>query len=180
MYDIFTKTVEFWTAQLPDANDVRMGWPDSRIDTTDDSSFPRVLITQYDQSFDENRRIGGVNGQHEIIDDDDVTVKPVGIPLDYHFQLDSLCKEKKDAFDLKVLIERIIGDRYVSFTLTTGEKMYIIPEGEPVIRYEEDITRIIFRYYIQHWRTSTRPAVTEKRVKRIDITHNDSTVEVTP
>ncbi|MHA2070110.1 MAG: hypothetical protein ACXABY_37565 [Candidatus Thorarchaeota archaeon] len=181
--DIFSALKTFLVTNLTQANWVTLGYIDERADNSDETSYPIVVINLYDISFGDNRRVGGFT--HEFSDNGDgtSTATKVPIPVNYHFQVDTVCNKQRDAWEVNESLSAILGKRSAGITIN-GKKLYMINEDIiPVPGIEgDDIYRTSFRFHFQAWLVNPDPSTIVNQVLSLEIQRRGypaSMVEVT-
>lgn len=156
IHDIFQTTVSFWDSAITESNFVKLGFMDERADVTTDDSFPKLMITLYDEEWDGERRYSGSNlvmSSPEGSEDYDVVYTKRPVPMNYFFQLDLFAKKQINLQTIADKLRFIIGTHYSSMILPDGYVLYIIPvDITPMNNIDDiDLHRMVFRYYVQYW-----------------------------
>lgn len=153
IHQLFQATVTYWDAAITECGYVGLSYQDERADTTDDDSFPKLIISIYDEQWDGRRRLPGPNKVYSARTGPDVEITQKPVPVDYYFQLDLLAKKQRDLQTIGNKLRFLLGNRYSSITLPSSYQLHIIPEEIlPMIGIDGlDIHRMVFRYYVQHW-----------------------------
>lgn len=182
--NIFQGTVSYLTTKITEAQDVRLSFVDERGEGLDDSaSYPLLLVSMYDESFDSTRRVSGLRNLEDL-DDDTWRLHGMPIPINGYFQIDLLTKTYEELWTIGEKLKQIFGERWSKFTVPNENiELYIIPEGIiPLSGIENDgIHRVSYRYYVEYWLDSLETPVDIPKIKKISIdipNSGDQDVEV--
>lgn len=176
--EIFQALKDYLVANLTEANWVTLAHIDERADDSSESSFPIVTINLYDMNFDNVRRVGGFVKERVDLGDNTYSMKPLPIPVNFHFQLDALCNKLRDSWELNEAITIILGRRWSNFTLSGGNKLYMIPETMTNLFGIEDdnIHRATFRFYVQAWLVDPTTPTVVNQVLKLELEYQEEGV----
>jgi hypothetical protein len=181
---MFTALKDYLISKLSSANLVTLGYVDERADTSSELSLPMITIHIYDSSIDFARRTGGMR---IVLDNGDGTsnIQKPPIPINYHFQVDTLTDKFLDHWTITEALTVIIGRQWSSFTTASGDTLHIIPVSiDPLPGLEDNLHRTAFRFYVEAWLTDSTIPTVVNQVTTLQIVNNSQevpggTVEVT-
>jgi len=182
--DIFSTTKTYLEAQnLGASGGVLVGFPDERADVPENPSYPIVALNLYDVIFDPVRRVGGYVKKEVSINSTDLELRPLPIPVNYHFQLDVVCDNRRQSWDINQKLMVIFGRRWSKLTLPNTQAIYLVPEDViPLLGVEGlSIHRTTYSYYVQSWIEDTAAVTVVKKILSLNISYGEdqlSNVEV--
>lgn len=161
-HDITAGVVDFWAARLKDCACVHTAYPDGRLVTRDKIEYPAVSIMLLSADIAKDRRYGGI--AYCVTDTNmgagTAKVRPLPIPIDISFQLDTLAKSRVDDWSLEEQILYVLAAQ-ARTPVTTKDERKIFMEPVPGQLDSGDwlntetLWRKAYRFKVQVWLENT-------------------------
>lgn len=170
---------EFFTQQLS-LVEVKPAFPDERAVGESERQYPAAALSIYDLGLGNERRYGGM--VRTVVNNDDgetCQLRPVPVPVNLYFQIDTFCLKKNDDWTVKHQCMQIFGDRQTVLTTVDGRQLWIIPESQTSLDQIEGSTfRTSYRFMVPVWFESARAAEDAYLVLKTQINMNDEPIEI--
>ena len=156
-HDITVAIVDFWKDYLKDFACVHVAYPDGRLVTRTKMVYPAVSIMLLSSEIARDRRYGGIaNVVDPNIAEGTATVRPLPIPIDITFQLDTLAKSRVDDMSLEQQVILVLGaQNFRPVTTKDNRKIYMEPVPGQLTSGDllniETLWRKAYRFKVPTW-----------------------------
>ncbi len=177
--NITTTLQEFFSQQLSPVV-VMSAFPDERAVGENERQYPAAALSIYDLGLGNERRYGGM--VRTVVNNDDnetCQLRPVPVPVNLYFQVDTFCLKKADDWTVKYQCMQIFGDRQTVLTTADERQLWIIPESQtPLDHIEGSTFRTSYRFMVPVWFESARAAEAGYLVLKTQLNINDEPIEI--